>query len=1254
MSSNNIKKTFDPIVFLNKPATNYEQDVVGFQSQIKTIKKAIDDGANMIGLIADYGTGKSTVSEILASEVLSNRKLYSVIRINMWDSISNSEHSEHDITELTKSFLFQLSQGSEDKKCTSKLSSYVSKRLSKNFNTISFSTISTKLVRNAILSAIFYVAYKVFSQENMPSLIQYFKPFAGLCKEIYPMFLMLSLMFLLVGLKDTSIAFASWKRTSDNHLEINDIFELYDNIAEKLIENSYDNKQIVIIEDLDRIDDKNLIISFLKELYRFQNSVHEKIKDKFVFIISIKPEIMLKTKPLSEYKSSENSEDLSIQNDNVDNDANFENLYSKVFDIMINLNPIHFEDYESALIAMLKRNKESKKQLEEIIDCKEEIDNQLPESFKWILTGENLTLRDLKDRLNHAISIMTILKNKNYKEVTNINFTACTAVAYLESAFPSDFYNLVKNEIGFESLIRKSYAIKNDSELNTEDKLESLVDLFEKAFEDKEIKFDNLFVNRFCGLVLDNTFDDDFRMYFYTYPDNSYIKTVDEKDIYNLIKLPNIYNDYTNLDKKVNRVFSKRPNTILKNTIRNMPASEPYPIVLLKNDSLLELSIQFNKSKSIDLLSKYTLQLPLKDDLGSIIERVNRVSITNKELYMRKYESEVASCMTNNKWATSDILQFRKILIQSLGKDILYFSKIFVLVSNDDQNLPHITEEEINLIDDIGVVLDLIDIKSLCEYDFHVLSAINKQKTPQDYYQKAISIYDLFIEIIPMDGSFSNLLLDFLTINHKLHDEYFSGLISYMEDKEKVCNYVNAFDAEELSETYLQCIDKLAVENGLNDDILEKLKEGNYYISYLLSTVGTYKIQNINYGDSQVAESIIKASPKIYLSNRTKFLEIRKCIIEQLQQVYDLYNEFFESERYPEITKDELNTFLRFTDAMMCIDGRKITVDNCDFIWEYCNQDIRDADECKSMFDNLFNIEYESCISDGEVINKLINSFDFDKIQFSKMNETDKEKATGWVYDALELDDINNCIKYMNKIKTIIPSLEKKVQDNIQDTEDSDIDNYYIPYIQLLNSLKQVTETSLHWLKDSKLKVGLCPEITNALYDKKYYKNYVVGKSLYENELYYNKDIVSVEDYFNIYISNMNITNLMIGNNEFIKDIIEKKLYTKLKSKKLLSPIFIFPQTVDMVKHIFSQLDKNECQQYILSIEEIATDKDSIAIQKFLCEETNMERLGRYDVKDKIMILLWEDRPTHKIDFRAAWNKRWKKELRKLPPEILD
>lgn len=53
-----------PIVFVNKPISSVEDDAIGFSTQVDTIYEAIDNGSTMIGLIADYGSGKSSVKRM--------------------------------------------------------------------------------------------------------------------------------------------------------------------------------------------------------------------------------------------------------------------------------------------------------------------------------------------------------------------------------------------------------------------------------------------------------------------------------------------------------------------------------------------------------------------------------------------------------------------------------------------------------------------------------------------------------------------------------------------------------------------------------------------------------------------------------------------------------------------------------------------------------------------------------------------------------------------------------------------------------------------------------------------------------------------------------------------------------------------------------------------------------------------------------------------------------------------------------------
>lgn len=1227
------QKEYTPIVFINKPAENYLQDVVGFKSQVETIHQAIKNGANMIGVIADYGTGKSTISDILISDVLNNKHKYSIIRINMWDSISKKSDDDNNISELTKSFLYQLANGNNENGHTSKLSCYISKRMSKNFNTISLSTVSAKFRKCGCGAVFLYALYRIFSQSNINFINNIdnknITVFLNLMKDVNPLFLVSALGMLIYGIIDTSIAFSSWEKTGDNHLESSDIFELYDEIATKLIENSSENKQIVFIEDLDRINDKVLITEFLKELYRFQNSVSKELRDKFVFIVAIKPEALLETKDETAKRENEN-----------ENKA-FEHLYSKVFDVTVNLKPIHFEDYESALLAMFDKNRESRERLVSLIG--EDItEDHLPESFNWILLGENLTLRDLKDRLNHAVSIMVSLKNKNYKGNPGINFTACTAVAYLESAFPIEFYRLVQEEEKFESFIRESYSVKN----GLDDKKNELIKKYCEIFygdtsenNTNETEKDK-FVDTLCKLILDNVFDDDFRMYFYTYPDNSYIKTVDEKDVCNLIKLPTVFDDVTNLEEKVERIFENKPNSIVISTIRNLNKDDPYPTVLILNRTLFEFAADSNLEKSLQLLCTYTLKSNTADDkILSCLKMINIAQISDKERLISNYSKRILEFVSTEELSKEKFMKLRKNIIHAFEKSIGQFIDLFV---NENVSVSIINEDEIELIDNISDTLKLID-KQLVNVEMeYIFNRMNSKKLSDEDCDLASDIYNA---LIIKDGGNTTLgmyILRFLQNNNLINIEFFNVVLNTVDDTESICEYVNKFKANDLPDEYLTGLDKNVIGKGLSDELLHRMKDKKLFVCYILDKAPKNHIDDIDYLDDDIRKNIISASKILLSEDESIFILLRKSIIRKVQNIYDKYNEIFEGE-YPVITKEELNIFDDFLDAIICIDASKLDLENCDFVWEYCNQDKRSAEECLSVFKYLFNIEHKLAVEDSKVAQKLIYALDFDKIRFCELNITQREEAIKYVFDLLSLSDPEEALKFQRHLKTLIPSLEQIIQ--VSSSTES--------YLSLLNDLEAYTDTSIQWIISLELNTGLCSAITKELYNKESYVNYVIGKSLFENKLTYDKSLLSVEQYFEIYLNRQCMYRAMSEDKEFISDIADRELYTQISSIVLLKPLYYVPQTAELFKYIWSKLTGEEYFEYIMNINEIATFDDSKSIQKFLCIQENMDKLGAHAMRDRIDFLLWDTQKAYKREFNSCWNKNWKGKLKALENHLL-
>ena len=526
MSTNNSlekNKSYEPVVFVNKPITNSNEDVIGFENQIDILNEAVLQGARIIGVIADYGTGKSSLTELFVHSIeeteqqkssFYKKKKCSPIYVNLWDSLNKRKITqEASVSVLTHSFLYQLSNGYD-----TRFGKHINRLLSKNYENVSFSFNGSSKNYFFLIFAGFLFALYLISGISGTGIIKHLSTsfnvelntvdtIGSVIKIVGPIFLLIAIILLYLGLKDKSVAFSHWKMPNRREPGISDVYDIYNIIIEKLTPKD-DAKRYIIINDLDRIDNEELCIDFLKELYRFQEALG-KNKDKFVFIISVKPK-------LNQTKDK---------------------LFSKIFDYTLYLKPVHFDDYDSLLLKLLENNPEQKKKLENLI--RHPIDGYITDDFKWIKKGENLTLRDIKERLNQSISIMLSLRNKNYKVKSSVKFQPCAAVTFLENSYSEEYYLLIKNEQKFANFIRDSRTIV-DSKKKADEILVELKKLCDEIFkvEGKYI-FSDSFVTEFCGMVCDGLFNDDYRMYFYTYPKGSHIKTTDERDLCDALLFPN-------------------------------------------------------------------------------------------------------------------------------------------------------------------------------------------------------------------------------------------------------------------------------------------------------------------------------------------------------------------------------------------------------------------------------------------------------------------------------------------------------------------------------------------------------------------------------------------------------------------------------------------------------------------------------------------------------------------------------------------
>lgn len=1199
-------KKYEPVVFVNHPISNINEDVIGFDSQIDTLLCAIDNNANMIGIIADYGTGKSSMTELLTNAV-KKRKYPTPIKVNMWDCLSQTATSNNasEVSALTKSFLHQLSNGH-----SLKFGRFINKILSKNYGNISFSlNNTTRFVVFFLIAGLFYAIHKMLGvsgtgiMQHLPDLYlfnQSLNFWAIVLKICSPLFLIGSVAMCLLGLKDTFIAFSHWKMSHRKEPEINDVYDTYSLVADKIVPKK--GKQLIFIDDLDRINKKGMIIEFLKELYRFQDSLGRN-RRALVFIVSIKPESLL------------------------ENETEEQNLYSKIFDLTLSLKPIHFDDYDPLLIKLLDSNPTQKSDLEQLLGHK--IENSLPRSFKWIKSGSNLTLRNMKDRLNQAIAIMIALKNKDYKVKTSAEFESCAAIAYLENQYPKDYYKLIKLENDFSKFMQASRPIVD--ERAHIDKLSTLMSEFKTCVNQKNAtakdNFSDGFISDFCNMILSGIFNDDYRMYFYTYPKGSHIKTTDERTLCDYILLPNSHNEYDRLDDLVARVFADGDNEHISGAIKSL---EKYPTILLKNDALFITAVNSDINKTFDSFSKEAIASNYAEEYkAQIWARVSLLDKKNYDAFITRANTQIISyCDTPDK-----LLTVRKSIARGLPHRILDFKdlynhKIFNFV-------PQLTIEEIKLINNIDISLQLINTDNLTAENFEelqpIINSVPLKNDAPESFKIAHNIFKCYSDILSAD-QIGKALLTFLRINKHLDDEFFEIISDSAVGEKAVADYLGIFKENELSEKYLKIIDNYGFNDFVSEELITTLLTQNLFYTPLLFISKQNKYHLLDRFTAQTL-GILTACNRINKAQPNKICAIRDYLYRSKDNK-DYRSLYFNP--YPLIADSEYLKFDNTLEAIELIDTSLIDDDNYLLICNILHNKHHTNDELLSLFGWLFDEEInEDCIRDNSHKKCILDSLDFEKLNFKDLNEEQREKMHILIGDVYDHATPQDALSLLEKYGCLVPSLEETV------SKDSDLNDQYC---KLIDEYDEFTQYTLKWLDGHYIRCELSEKLCKILYDRGDYQNYITATALRKNGMTIDTDI-PFENYSKVYANVDEMFSIMSTHKMFLGTLQNQGDFAELNEEQLI-PLFEIEQTERFFNYIFSDnTSKDIKEKYLWNFGKFKTEKDSKAFQVLICKTENMELLSDPELYRRIHERLWSTNPNHKRVFTRMWNLRWKKKL---------
>lgn len=1199
-----------PILFNNSPIFDHKQDAFDFDIKIRSIKQAIDNGANILALIGDYGTGKTSLTKLLYKTF--HWKFRNPIYINLWDCvIKDNSTNDSEINYFTKSFLYQLA--SRNKKVTS-YSRYINHRLSKNYGKISLSIPNKSTVIGLFFCLLFVIfffcfhsaSFTVYLNSFLYSSIQYGKYFKiyqtiflFVSKAPYLLFIPVLIIAFFV-LRNDNIIFSLWDSQGKIIPTDTDCFEIFKEIICNIQPRFpfIKNKQLIIIEDLDRSENSEVVCRLLKELYRFINLLPDDQKKKFVFLVSLKSEISLNAKK--------------------------DNIYTKVFDYSIWIRPIHFnnirEIYYSLLIQKFNRNKT----------------NELLDDFHWLMQGERLTVREIKERLNETFILHQSLVRKNdFSEL--ISYRKCACVVYLQRQYPAEYQVLIKNEKKFADLVNKVFY-KTET-INT-DEVESL---FKSPKTGKNnFEYSKEFAKDFVKMVDQKDIDNDYQMFFYNYPRNSYIMNFAEKTIYDYLT-QNSYSfdadeeieNYIQICLKTNDAY------VVKKAIDELlEYKKDFSEIVFSFKELFlfiyEYIDEMNRQKMLDsYLSIFRESIIKKQSINSLLKILSfSIEAKIENLFLDKSIETLVDLYINNK---IDLQYYRELLFKEYPAKIYKFYNLF---KNANVKLPLINLKTISLIKETVDLINCLDFSALLpDYDIEYLKAIQRFSFKE--YQT--QILDC-IKLIPNISTNKRLHIEILSLlqKNKIYDEKLFAIIyeTYKNNESaKLINYIQCIPNSMLSLKTLTLIDNLHSYDISEIKLVECLENNELYNSALCSRLVLDNFESFDFSSKWLESGLKDISITIYTEHPDLFMKLREKLVIQVQP--EIFSILFDAP-FSVLTSKELSMMKPY-DIYYSVDFSRLNEIDPLIFSNYCNEKNLNGENLFSFFESLFFRDNNNVyrINDINYSKTIISNIDFANCRFSSMDIEQQDKIINVISPLLNLQNLENAMNFISTVKCHIQPLDKFIIDNISSEEDEK------KYINICNDISNPTDSVLEYINTVNIKQPLSNLITSRLKKKKMYVPYIIGKTLNDNSFTYD-DSIELENYYQAYCQSEKFFQIA-KNTKLINYFYENELYDEKLDEKRIKPFYGFSQTFKLIKLTLEKIESNDDKvKYLYGIKEIHSYKECEQMIKLLVKEPYCELFHNNEsLKNAIKERLWEfddygkDRSRHlKNVFSRAINKR--------------
>ena len=1168
-------------VYTNTPIGSEDIDYVGLKSYANHIDVALSK-SNVIGIIGDFGTGKSSLIEYLKNNNLKNK--YQVASINMW-GISKEKDLENGTNDnninVHINFLYQLALClTTQRTCKS-----INRRINPNYGLFSFdiNMLSGFLF---LLAASLYLLYIFFKPENafwLECILDGTKAGAILCSSIF---------CLIIGIFKANITVSSGKNENKREINDNEIVEIYKDILKYRKWKSFSKwihkkKVVIVIEDLDRSSDCEKAYAFLKELNKYYiNSLDDNERGNVKFIVNIRPE-----------KDFMKNSDPPI--------------YSKIFDYTVNLFPINASNYDVILDNLLNEQKDNLDRLG--IDVFPEKNTQKSRGMKRLVYGKEITIRDVKERLNTAILIYTSLRSKiaDKTEENSIKFEICAFVAYLKNSYPADYLKIYKNNM-FEDAIFEYVVNNKESEYSLEETLR-------KAF----LGADERFIRDLKIGIKDRLIDVNYKMYFYNYPKNAYIRSINEAKVYDSI----MYDEYdSNFDASLIEAIALDKD-IISSTYEERRSLSPssLPKVTFRNGLLFEYCIKnYNKETFENLKEILYFDSQRINNSKEVLE--NLFSLKSSNLCWGKLVSQYKEEFKNlfveklNNIEQKNVLIVRSIILDYFANQIDLFEYLF------SEDYPPIQCEEIKRIPYInkGLALTLlqsIDLETVKTIHEIVMNDMMDDKTANLVNE----LYDNVAESINENEDVGIIFAEFSGKVERLSPQREAYIFDLAENSTtfreiyiKMLNKTNGEGADE--EMIVNHIKELKITEGLEISLAYKLlrgKEEQLFISNLLSA--DYNINDI----MDYKDILKKEISNVYTGDEDVNIgKLRSEILNAAKKNHNIINELDFAFKTPLhiITEDELDEVSRINDALRIIDCEQVDLNNYKYIAGYINRKgLGRADLVLKVFEIIENIK-------ADVKKPFFQQLDFNKIAYERVSPSKRkafingiEENFGIASDKLEI------IHFLKHINFLEKDLERRLIGKFTNEENKE-------YKLLLGQVKEeeIDNVTMEVLTESGFYSSHGTGVQKKLYEYEKFDRYIYAKTMNNRKFDFEKDNLEcpIEAYKKLLkIGGLSsLYDLMFKNSEFSEYAIEKKMYLQVDDETL----YYFAkgiQTKDLIEYLFTK-EESVVKKYLTEIVAIEnSDTEEFLVNKMLenheilidnlVHKNLMKRITDIDVKKK-------------------------------------